>query len=37
MAEGDQRLQLDSIEHAKSHQFPLTKFTGISINIPRDL
>ena len=28
MAETEQRVQLDSIEHAKAHQFPLTKFTG---------
>ena len=32
MAEGEQRLQLDSIEHAKAHQFPLIKFTGNSLD-----
>ena len=31
MAETEQRVQLDSIEHAKAHQFPLTKFTGLKL------
>ena len=39
MAETEQRVQLDSIEHAKAHQFPLTKFTGqklqMSFRVPR--
>merc|ERR1711917_219842 len=30
MAETEQRVQLDSIEHAKAHQFPLTKFTDMN-------
>ena len=30
MAEAEQRVQLDSIEHAKAHQFPLIKFTGLA-------
>ena len=33
MAETEPRLQLDSIEHAKAHQFPLTKFTGLKLQI----
>ena len=33
MAETEQRVQLDSIEHAKAHQFPLTKFTGKKLQI----
>ena len=33
MAETEQRVQLDSIEHAKAHQFPLTKFTGLKLQI----